>query len=1409
MKKYISYLLTLALLVPAFVSCTEQLEDLRTKNQKTHTVYFSTTDRATKTGLSIDGNMVKPDWRKTDVNNIHFFEIDANNAAAPGTADAINLSDDNRTAHFKAAISEEVVIHIDPTTGEEDNSKGAKSSSRVSPFTFAAVVAQQPDKKAYTYVIPSEQHPDAETLKDPNAEFLVGYSRKSYPDRYSYDDNVVDLYFDRVAALGRLAISGFVGSGEKVKSVTITATGGMTGKATYPGDFTLGDKNKVKFTKVNEPLVLNYGDNGVAAPAEGAFYAYFVAAPGEASITSIEVLTDQYKYTKTVEGGASFTFSDEQLLNIDFALSADIAEAVTADNKTWYKASVLEAGYDYLIVSGGQALKNNNGETAALAVDPQDGVITFEGNVDPAIIWTATTYTGLEEYGHFTFSNGVKYLYRYSQTTTQRVSIGDFPDEVTKHYVWDYDGTYLYHVSSASDNRIYYCWYDGGWKTSNTGQMATALYTTRAPQTISFAGSGLFEYDLDDPTVDFEEPALGDHFGDVTYFSNDENLATVDPETGNVTFLKAGNVEITAIAAGDDSHQAARASYTIVITTDQLPTWYKADEIAAGEIYLIVSNGNALRNNNSTVAAVANEVFSGNSFQYNADDDLLWTATSVGELTNGGNYLRLTSSNNSYSLSIGSKSGTTSNNEWIYDSEKDLLHAVGGGNNQYVYYSTYSSTQNFTLSTSPNPGQSSAHNTTLYTNHPGLAPRNLSFGEDPVTVTHDLKNGTNVDEPELKGDSLEGVTYAVTEGTDVASVNANTGEVTLAGKTGSAVITASASKTNTYKAESVSYTLVVKDSNVPTKRYVLANSIVAGKKYLIVSEGHALKNNSGEVASEAVTPASNVIEIESGQETDLEWTALTENTQTSYGHFVLSNGGYRLNRKSSSGRFSVTFVSISTTMDKYGVWDLQEYNGVFYLYHDSSATMRLWLSYNSGWQLPYLSVSTGGDITNPTAANITNGPVRATQLYVEDDGGITPPTPEERDQTLSFPEASYTAQVGTAFTAPSVSGAQTTVTYTSSKETVATVNANTGAVTLVGPGETIITASAAAEIVDGISYKAASAQYTLTVNPASTPTTAYYQKVTSSSEFVQDGVYIIVNESNNKLFKPILNSSKTIFETTNNTINVSITDGKIASSSAVDACQIVLKNSDSKGKFALWIPSVEYYLQVYRNDASNTIFKAEADDNGYRSTFSVDGSGVASIYRDDTHYVHYSASNTAFQVGNNSSNIAVYKLVGEGGSTPGGGDDPTPTKTYTKVSSISAGTYLIGGTESSGGTYICAFPPSDNVCNHVNIGSSSSITSITSNDYSDYEVELIASGSNWFVKLKSTGQYMYTSNGEISFTTDESVAKAHAIGSSATQMTCASGSSTYYFYHSGSSKGFKYRNQQVANLCFYKLSDNP
>lgn len=82
--------------------------------------------------------------------------------------------------------------------------------------------------------------------------------------------------------------------------------------------------------------------------------------------------------------------------------------------------------------------------------------------------------------------------------------------------------------------------------------------------------------------------------------------------------------------------------------------------------------------------------------------------------------------------------------------------------------------------------------------------------------------------------------------------------------------------------------------------------------------------------------------------------------------------------------------------------------------------------------------------------------------------------------SLSFPETSYTIEMGDAFSTPKLDGLPEGVTpaYTSSKEEVATVDAATGEVKIVGVGTTTITVTSPNTDI----YEGATTSYELTVN---------------------------------------------------------------------------------------------------------------------------------------------------------------------------------------------------------------------------------------------------------------------------------------------------------------------------------------
>lgn len=96
-------------------------------------------------------------------------------------------------------------------------------------------------------------------------------------------------------------------------------------------------------------------------------------------------------------------------------------------------------------------------------------------------------------------------------------------------------------------------------------------------------------------------------------------------------------------------------------------------------------------------------------------------------------------------------------------------------------------------------------------------------------------------------------------------------------------------------------------------------------------------------------------------------------------------------------------------------------------------------------------------------------------FYKAEDSGDT-----RTATTTSFPESAYTFNLGETFTSPVATldpAAAGSLTYSSSNEGVATVDASTGELTLVAAGQTTITA----EFAETTDYKGSKASYTLTV----------------------------------------------------------------------------------------------------------------------------------------------------------------------------------------------------------------------------------------------------------------------------------------------------------------------------------------
>lgn len=164
------------------------------------------------------------------------------------------------------------------------------------------------------------------------------------------------------------------------------------------------------------------------------------------------------------------------------------------------------------------------------------------------------------------------------------------------------------------------------------------------------------------------------------------------------------------------------------------------------------------------------------------------------------------------------------------------------------------------------------------------------------------------------------------------------------------------------------------------------------------------------------------------------------------------------------------------------------------------------------------------------------------------------------------------------------------VTYSIDKTDIATVAAD-GTITAVAEGEATLTVKVAAA---GI-YTAAEATAKVTVVAAGLPESPAFVKVTSSSEIVDGGTYLIVYEEGSLAF----DGSLTTLDVASNTVSINISAGKIGMSSEVEDKTFTIE----EGKY---LRSASGYYIGATSDA-NKIVSSQTDK--YENKLSIDADG--------------------------------------------------------------------------------------------------------------------------------------------------------------------------------------------------------
>ena len=259
----------------------------------------------------------------------------------------------------------------------------------------------------------------------------------------------------------------------------------------------------------------------------------------------------------------------------------------------------------------------------------------------------------------------------------------------------------------------------------------------------------------------------------------------------------------------------------------------------------------------------------------------------------------------------------------------------------------------------------------------------------------------------------------------------------------------------------------------------------------------------------------------------------------------------------------------------------------------------------------------------------------------------------KQDVELSFNGSEFSATLGTEFEEPTLTTNPDglTVTYSSSDSEVATVDANTGEVTLVGVGNVTITATFAGSD----KFNGAETSYAITVSEEEKPDdptekTGKYQLVTNVDELEPGKNYLIVSNAND------VNVAYNGFDTSKGLVgNVSPVENVIdLSLEGNDAVPVIL-SKDANDNWNIYDTSVSAYIGHSTKDKSLAILETlDVNSDGYAAyawSISIDDSNVATVQEQSRDYcLKYNSgwNGNMFRVYSSGQNdIYLYKEVEE------------------------------------------------------------------------------------------------------------------------------------------------------------------
>ena len=439
----------------------------------------------------------------------------------------------------------------------------------------------------------------------------------------------------------------------------------------------------------------------------------------------------------------------------------------------------------------------------------------------------------------------------------------------------------------------------------------------------------------------------------------------------------------------------------------------------------------------------------------------------------------------------------------------------------------------------------------------------------------------------------------------VATVNTTTGEIALAGGTGTAVITASFAGDATYAATNVTYTITVNPASVTENVVILA---VYETKYYAMSTT---------IPSEAFTAieveydGSKVTVNSEADKAAIQWTKKISGDNTTF----QTKGETPMYMKGTSGGAA---MSLNANVCN---WSWDETNEYYYI------GSRTFLYQN------------GVGFKNYAASNIgKTGYSSKAQVIAIDPANIVITT--KADPQLAYTPNEVTLTVGGEFT-PAVLGyaegfdGLAAVTYASNNESVATVN-ESGVVSLVA--DAIGTATITATFAGNNNYLAGSASYVITVNEQGDDLTGTW--VLASS--VAAGDKIIIMGANNA---DIYTMGKQNANPNRAAVASSIDEWNVLSPGA--ATKVFTLVDAGNGKFAIQASNGNYLTSATSGSNNSLLEAADYELDNAKWTITIDNGSYSIVAAAGSKTVmQYNSGSTLFSCygSANQKPVKIFKL---------------------------------------------------------------------------------------------------------------------------------------------------------------------